>query len=114
MDELFVRLSELKFPLMTDTATPGRGNCLFAAVCQQLRREEIGLPNLYSHASLRKSICEFALALQDPRVITLSGEHNITAHASKRRSCVVVYRKTVPLYPLTRERKSSLSNRTNV
>ena len=85
MDDLFVKIAELELPLQMDDPTPGRGNCLFAAICQQLRRQEIGLPNIYTQTSLRRSVCDFALALTDPRVIEMSGVHNGTAHAARRR-----------------------------
>ena len=41
--ELLDLIKQLALPLVMDEPTPGRGNCFFAAVCQQLRRPEVGL-----------------------------------------------------------------------
>ena len=76
MDELMSHINSIQLPFFMDDVTAGRGNCFFLAVCQKLRRPELGFQNLYTHQSLRKFICEFALALKDPRVVTLGGDFN--------------------------------------
>ena len=40
---------------------------------------------IYTHQNLRKFTCEFALALKDPRVVTLGGNFNRNAIACKSR-----------------------------
>lgn len=85
MDELMAHINSIQLPFLMDDVTPGRGNCFFSAVCQQMRRPELALENLYTHQSLRKCTCEFALALKDPRVVTLGGNFNRNAIACKSR-----------------------------
>ena len=82
MEELIALMSGLKLPLVMDDPTPGKGNCFFAACCQQMsNRLELGLLDLYTPASLRKCICEFSLNMEDPRVHKMSLEYDKIAIA---------------------------------
>ena len=87
MEQLRTRLSELDIPLTFDADTSGKGNCFFAAICQQMRRTELGLTNLYNPATLRKCVCEFALMLTgpDPRVVEKADQFDKAALMFKRR-----------------------------
>ena len=84
MDELMAHINSIQLPFFMNV-TPGRGGCFFSAVCQQMHRPEFGVENLYTHQSLWKFTCEFALALKDPRVVTLGGNFNQNAIACKSR-----------------------------
>ena len=82
MDKLASHISlTLKLPLVMDVPTPGKGNCFFAAVCQQIdHRPELGLQNVYaSPAHLRRQVCEFALAKDNPTILNLAVQHDETA-----------------------------------
>ena len=85
MDELMAHINSIQLPFFMDDVTPGRGGCFFSAVCQQMHQPEFGVENLYTHQSLWKFTCEFALALKDPRVVTLGGNFNRNAIACKSR-----------------------------
>ena len=74
-----------RLPLHMDTPTPGRGNCFFAGVCQQLHREDLELLNVYENASqLRKLVCDFAIRKEHPMVKQLAEVHDTNASASLR------------------------------
>ena len=81
MEQLAQHIKQvLHLPLVMDAPTPGRGNCFFAAICQQLDyRNELGIQNVYSHSQLRRAVCEFALAREHPQIKTLAEEHDATA-----------------------------------
>ena len=67
-------------PLIMDKPTPGKGNCFFAAICQQLNhRTELNASNVYNAAQLRKQVCDFALAKSHPLVQKLATEHDQNA-----------------------------------
>ena len=86
MGDLAIHIRQvLRLPLVMDAPTPGRGNCFFAAVCQQLNnRPELGQQNVYTAAQLRKQSCEFALAKEDEIVKNLAAQHNANAAMSLR------------------------------
>ena len=86
MDDLALHINTtLRLPLIMDSPTPGRGNCFFAAMCQQLNnRQELNTANVYTAASLRKQVCEFALARTHPLVQKLAEEHDNTAAITLR------------------------------
>ena len=68
-------IADLELPLFMDDLTPGKGNCFFAAFCQQMRRPEVGLENLYTVTSLRCLICDYALTEIEERVVTFRNEY---------------------------------------
>ena len=78
MDDLAVHVRNvLGLPLQMDAPTPGRGNCFFAAMVQQMNnRNELKSSNVYTAASLRKRVCEFALTKSHPVVQRLAEEHD--------------------------------------
>ena len=46
-----------KLPLFMDDPTPGKRNHSFASICQQLKRPEFGLQNLYKSAQELRKKC---------------------------------------------------------
>ena len=79
MDALLKLIADMELPLIMDEPTPGKGNCFFAALCQQMRRPEVGLENLYTVQSLRRLTCEYAMSDKDERVNILRENYEVTA-----------------------------------
>lgn len=87
MEDLAIHIRDVcQLPLIMDSPTPGRGNCFFAGICQQLRRPELQSSNQYTAASLRKAVCEFALARQGKDVQRLARVHDNAAVLTLRAS----------------------------
>ena len=85
MEDLVLHVrTVLNLPLKMDSQTPGRGNCFFAAICQQMERPELNLQGMYNPASLRRSVCDFALARRTAEVQQLSVIHDDRATLSLR------------------------------
>ena len=86
MEELLEHIQKVcMLPLVMDSPTPGRGNCFFAAVCQQLQRPELLCRNnCYNATTLRKAVCNFALAKESEDVKRLALSHNDSAVTSLR------------------------------
>ena len=66
---LKAQISKFGLNLHVDDITPGRGNCFFVAVIQQLRRPDIyptlsrtlqQIADRWDHLTLRKAVCSFA------------------------------------------------------
>ena len=86
LDDLTIHIREVcELPLVMDTSTPGRGNCFFAGICQQLQRPMLEKKdNRYSAATLRKAVCDFALNREHPEVQKLASIHDANATLSFR------------------------------
>ena len=68
------KINEFGLHLRVDDITPGKGNCFFIAVIQQLRRQDIycNLPGQlkkmadeWDHLALRRAVCTFAKSSPD-------------------------------------------------
>ena len=92
MEVLKKLILQHNLPLTVDAETSVKGNSFFAAVCQQLSsRPELAIQNIYTHASLRKAVCSFALkegGEADNRVQTMAAKFNKKAVEEKRRGWV--------------------------
>ena len=73
-DMLTGKINEFGLHLRVDDITPGKGNCFFIAVIQQLRRQDIycNLPGQlkkmadeWDHLALRRAVCTFAKSSPD-------------------------------------------------
>lgn len=86
MEDLEIHIQTvIHLQLVMDKPTPGRGNCFFEAVCQQLNnRPELDLPNVYTAGTLRKAICEYAITKSDPKIQELADEHDMQASVTFR------------------------------
>ena len=86
MNDLALHIRQvLRLPLVMDVPTPGKGNCFFAAVVQQLNnRLEFGKSNLFTAASLRKLVCEFALEKDNVHLKELAEQHDANAVTTMR------------------------------
>ena len=86
LDDLSVHIREVcELPLVMDSPTPGRGNCFFAGVCQQLRRPELEKEGHgYTATSLRKAVCDFALEKEHPEVKKLAQNYDANATMTLR------------------------------
>ena len=85
MEDLSLHIRTVcELPLVMDTPTPGRGNCFFAGVCQQLRRLELHSSQQYTAATLRKELCNFALEKSNHLIQNLAQQHDENAAAALR------------------------------
>ena len=87
-----------KFGLKLDLVTPGKGDCFFVAIIQQLRRPEIystvsrslqQMANTWDHLALRKAVGSFAKSSTE-----VAARRELLLYAMKKVPCLCTQKRT--------------------